>query len=161
MPKSGPFTAFKLQMPNAADQKAYLNSMQTTVNLFEGDVDQLKKQRADETLPLKDLDYDTGKETRLGEYPLADQTYAQLLNSLMHQKNAEMPSDLRASMVAYYAPLKTPHRRRVYYMFHMRQDRKQRQLETNLLLLHQQQPATMKVAGLQSSSAIAPRPQSR
>lgn len=154
MPKTGPFSAFKLQMPNAADQKTYLNSMQTTVNLFEADLDRLKAQRTPGgTLPLRNLDYDTGKETRLGEYPLADQTYAKLLNSLVRQKDAEMPSDLRTSMLAYYAPLKAPHRRRIYYMFHMRQDQKQKKLETNLRLLHNQQPA-MKVAGLPTTSVV-------
>ncbi len=155
MPKTGPFSAFKLEMPNAADQKTYLNSMQTTVNLFEVDLDQLQAQRTPGgTLPLKDLDYDTGKDTHLGEYPLADRTHAKLLDSLVRQKDAEIPSDLRASMLEYYAPLKTPHRRRIYYMFHMRQDRKQRKLETNLRLLHNQQPA-MKVASVKTASVAA------
>jgi hypothetical protein len=158
MPKVGPFSALKLEMPNAADQKTYLNSMQTTVNLFENDVDQLRAQsQPGGTLPLKNLDYDTGKDTGLGEYPLADDTYAKLLRSLTHEKNVDVPTDVRASVLAYYAPLKSPRRRRAYYLFHVREDRKQKQLQTDLRLLRQEQPPAMKVASLQPAPARTPQ----
>lgn len=148
VPKVGPLSALKLEMPSAADQKLYLDSMQSTVDLFEKDLNQLQAQSAQGTLPLKDLDYDTGKPTQLGEYPLADQTHAKLLASWTHTKNSDITSDLRANMLAYYSTLKFPRRRRVYYLFHLRSARKQRQLETNLNLLRSQQVAPAMVASL-------------
>ena len=39
LPKRGPFTALKLELPSAADQKLYLDSMQLTVDSYEKDVD--------------------------------------------------------------------------------------------------------------------------
>ncbi len=154
MPKIGPFSAFKLEMPNAADQKTYLNSMQTTVNLFENDVDQLRAQPAGGgTLPLKDLDYDTGKDTHLGEYPLADESYAKLLKSLVHQKDPAIASDLRACLLDYYAPLKSAQRRRAYYLFHVSEDRRERELRTDLHTLRREQPAPAKVASLELAPA--------
>jgi len=157
-PKVGPFSALKLELPSAADQKTYLNSMQTTVHLFDDDLTQLKAQsEIHGTLPLKDLDYDTGKDTRLGEYPLADQTYAELLKAWTHQKNANIPDSLRAGMLDYYSTLKSPRRRRAYYLFHLREDRKQRQLETNLHLLRSQQLAATNVASLASAVGTASR----
>ncbi len=156
MPKTGPFAALKLEMPNAADQKTYLNSMQTTVNLFEKDLDQLKTQSATEnTLPLQDLDYDTGKNTHLGEYPLADQSYAELLKTLTHQKNVDISSNLRSCMLEYYSTLKTPQRRRAYYLFHVRQGRKQRQLESDLHLLRHQQAPAVNIAGILPLRTVA------
>lgn len=136
MPKSGPFSAFKLKLPNAADQQIYLNSMQTTVNLYEHDLSQIEARPATAAPPvLKDLDYDTGKPSLFGEYPLADTTYARLLNTLTHEKNAEVSSNLRASMLAYYVNLKAPRRKHRYDLF---VSRKQKKLQANLRRLRQE-----------------------
>jgi hypothetical protein len=157
MPKSGPFSALKLEMPNAADQKSYLNSMQTTENLYQKDLDQLKaKSGANSTLPLKDLDYDTGKNTQLGEYPLADKTYAKLLKSLMHKKSPNISSDLRTCMLDYYSTFKTPRRSRAYYLFHVRQDRKQKQLEADIRLLRSQSAPPVKIAAAHAIPQVPP-----
>ncbi len=138
MPKSGPFSVFKLQLPNAVDQQIYLNSMQTTVNLYEHDLSQIEARSATSTpLVLKDLDYDTGKPSLFDEYPLADRSYARLLNTLTHQKNAEVSSNLRASMLAYYVNQKAPRRKHRYDLF---VSRKQKKLEKNLQILRQETP---------------------
>ncbi len=143
MPKLGPFSIFRLELPSGDDQKLYLNSMQTTVTLFDRDLDQLRAQPvSNASLPLKDLDYDTGKETRLGEYPLADRSYAKLLDTVTHQKNVEITSSLRSSLLDYYSTMKKSRVRHGYYLVHLRQHRKQRQLETNLHQLRGERPAT-------------------
>ncbi len=158
MPKVGPFSALKLEMPNAADQKSYLNSMQTTVNSYEKDVDQLKvKSAQDSNLPLKNLDYDTGKATALGEYPLADQSYAELLKALTHQKDVNVSLSLRTCLLDYYASLKTPRRRRTYYFFHLRKDRAQRELVANLGLLRRQQPQAVSGLSMPAGETATPR----
>ena len=137
LPKRGPFSALKLQMPSGADQKLYLHSMQTAVDSYEKDVDQLKAPAAGGgTLPLKDLDFDTGKPTALGEYPLADTTYAKLLNAVTHDKNAQVPSDVRASLLGYYANFRPRHRNRFVPVIFS--SRRQRKLQQNLELLRRQ-----------------------
>ncbi|MHB8303491.1 MAG: zinc dependent phospholipase C family protein [Acidobacteriaceae bacterium] len=140
LPNRGPFTALKLQLPNAQDQKTYLDSMQATVNKYERDLDQLRAQpAADPTLPLPNLDFDTGKQSALGEYPLADDTYARLLNTLAHQKDAEISNSLQSNVLLYYAHLTRPRRSVRYVVF---QSRRQRRLEKNLALLRRQKSSS-------------------
>lgn len=138
LPKRGPFSALKLQMPNAADQKTYLDSMQRTVNLYDHDLDQLREQHGGK-LPLPNLDFDTGKRSQLGEYPLADRSYARLLNTLTHDKDAEISDRLQTELLQYYAPAKTPRKTIRYVIF---QSHRHKRLEKNLKLLRQIQPAT-------------------
>lgn len=134
LPKRGPFSALKLQLPSADDQKLYLTSMQSTVNSYEKDVDELRRQStSDRTLQLKDLDFDTGKPTERGEYPLADQTYAKLLDTVTHDKKADISSDLRASLLEYYDGYHPKRRSRFYPVIFT--NRKQRKLERNLAVL--------------------------
>ncbi|MHB1936450.1 MAG: zinc dependent phospholipase C family protein [Acidobacteriaceae bacterium] len=152
LPKKGPFAVLKLQLPNAADQKLYLDSMQSTVNSYEKDLDGLRGQGvAGGTLPLKDLDYDTGKLARQGEYPLADKSYAKLLDTVTHDKNAQVSSDLRASLLAYYHGFHPRHRSRFYPVIFT--SRKQRKLERDLTLLRATHPQTIAVASLPIAAA--------
>jgi len=146
VPKRGPFSALKLQLPSAADQKLYLNSMQTTLNAYEKDVDQLRSQSTpDRPLQLKDLDFDTGKPSALGEYPLADKSYAKLLNDVTHAKNADISTDLRTSLLNYYDGFRPRHRSRFYPAVF---SRKQRKLERDLVLLRATHPQPVTVANL-------------
>lgn len=152
LPKSGPFAALKLQMPSAADQKLYLDSMQSTVNSYEKDLDGLRRQAvAGGTLPLKDLDYDTGKPTRQGEYPLADRSYAKLLDTVTHDKGTQVSSDLRASLLAYYDGFHPRHRSRFYPVIFT--SRKQRKLERDLTLLRAAHPQMITATSLPAASA--------
>jgi hypothetical protein len=155
LPKRGPLSAFKLQLPSAADQKLYLDSMQSSVDSYEKDVDRLRVQPTpDRTLPLKDVDFDTGKATQRGEYPLADKSYAKLLNTVMHNKNAGISNDLRASLLDYYDGFHPWHRSRFYPVIFS--NRKQRKLERNLALLRAMQPQTNTVAKLSGESIVNP-----
>jgi hypothetical protein len=139
LPKRGALTALKLQMPSAEDQKMYLTSMQTTLTGYTRDLEGLRAQRSPGgTLPLRDLDFDTGKPSRLGEYPLADDSYARLLNELMHDKSVEVSQSMRANMLAYYADWRRPRRtfRSVVLL-----SRGQRRLERNLEMLRRRGPS--------------------
>lgn len=157
LPKTGPFSAFKLQLPSAADQKLYLDSMQSTVNSFEGDVDQLRRQpTTDRTLQLKDLDFDTGKPTARGEYPLADKSYAKLLETVTHNKNADVTTGLRSSLLNYYDSFHPRHRSRFYPV--MFSGRKQRKLERNLALLRAMQPQPQPTAVAKLSVGLDAQP---
>ncbi|HZC43706.1 MAG TPA: hypothetical protein VE195_05995, partial [Acidobacteriaceae bacterium] len=131
----------------AADQKLYLTSMQSTVNSYDEDVDQLRGQpTSDRTLQLKDLDFDTGKPTERGEYPLADKTYAKLLDTVTHDKKADISSDLRTSLLNYYEGFRPRHMSR--FDPAVLWNRKRQKLERNLALLRAKQPQPTTVANL-------------
>ena len=51
---------------------------------------------------LPDLDFDTGKPTRAGEYSLADRTYANLLAQLRKEHYKNVTPELRANILAFY-----------------------------------------------------------
>ena len=145
LPKRGALTALKLQMPSADDQKMYLDSMQATLHSFDRDLDTLKAQHASGgKLPLRDLDFDTGKPSQLGEYPLADDSYARLLNELTHDKDVEVSGSLQANMLTYYANLKP---RRGTFRYVVFQGRRQRRLEKNLVALRHDKAADSHAVG--------------
>lgn len=156
LPKRGPFTALKLHLPSAQDQKLYLDSMQATVHKFDRDLDKLRAQQAGGgTLPLKDLDFDTGRPSHVGEYPLADDSYARLLNELTHDKKVDVSRNLRSNVLSYYANIQHPHRTLRYVVF---QSRKQRRLEKNLALLRRERLSAGQADSTTESASASPAP---
>ena len=57
---------------------------------------------------LVDENFDTGTVTGPGQYPLADQTYAALLDRLQKNNFATVSPGLRTVLLAYYADLNAP-----------------------------------------------------
>lgn len=104
LPKVGPLKALAVKMPNAQEQDIYLKSVVATV----ADYKQLLAQVASSAptyanLELPEKDLDTGKLTRPGEYKLADETYAQLVNGLVKPGTPPIPTTLRGDILAYYS----------------------------------------------------------
>jgi hypothetical protein len=68
-------------------------------------LDQLARSRLD----LPNTDFDTGKPSRHGEYALADETYAELIDRLSKEGFTAAPVALRRNIAAYYssAPART------------------------------------------------------
>src|SRR5439155_24879910 len=54
-------------------------------------------------LDLANTNFDTGKLSTLGDYSLADKTYAELLDTLKDRKFANVPDGLRVSIRNFYA----------------------------------------------------------
>ena len=142
MPKVGPLSVFRLHLPGPEDETLYLNSMQTTVTKYDGDLGRLHAEHGGvQKLGLPDLDYDTGKPAHLGEYPLADRSYRRLLLSVTRPRATAVSAPVRESLIAYYAPLAMPHRRRVAHLLHMHGDRRLREIQRRLTILKNQVPA--------------------
>ena len=57
---------------------------------------------------MQDRDFDTGEITRAGEYKLADETYAKLLNKLAGNRFENVTPDLRTNILAFYSNLNAP-----------------------------------------------------
>jgi len=53
-------------------------------------------------LRLVNVDLDTGRETRAGEYELSDETHAELLQRLAHEHFANLPAGLGRDLLAYF-----------------------------------------------------------
>jgi hypothetical protein len=118
LPKIGPLKDLQIKVPSAAQQDLYLKSMNLTVDKYDGYLTTIRAQTSmllarpgvpPPTLP--EIDLDTGNPSLLGEYRLADQTYAGLLDTLLgnasRDPNDAVPPALHRSFLAFYSDLAT------------------------------------------------------
>jgi hypothetical protein len=104
VPKKGPFSglSFKIPSPKAEDQ--FVKSIDDTVQTYSKLLEEADKG----TLSLADKDFDTGRETKAGEYGLADQTYAHLVSDLADSNFEKLSPALRENILHYYSHLDAP-----------------------------------------------------
>jgi hypothetical protein len=121
LPKIGPLKDLQIKVASAAQQDLYLKSMNLTVDKYQGYLKAMRSGTETARTPtfpaspeiaaektgapddLPEIDLDTGNRSRLGEYRLADQTYASLLDTLLHDPKDAMPPAVRQSFLAFYA----------------------------------------------------------
>ncbi len=105
VPKVGPFKALAFRAPTPATQTLFMASFNSTLASY-------KQLVADETAtghaPLRDDNFDTGTITGPGEYPLADQTYAELVDDLSKDHFADLSPELKVVILAYYSDMNAP-----------------------------------------------------
>jgi hypothetical protein len=104
IPKVGPFKAVAFEIPTTRTEDMYIKSINKTVDDYSA---LLREQKAGQ-LTIADLDFDTGRETRAGEYSLADKTYAHLLDDLAKQNFDEASPELRQNILSFYADPNAP-----------------------------------------------------
>jgi hypothetical protein len=104
VPKIGPFKALAFKMPSAKAEDMYIRSVNQTVEEYRRTL----RQAAGGKMNLANLDFDTGKRTRAGEYVLTDKAYARLLHELSDNKFATVTPDLRANILEFFADAKAP-----------------------------------------------------
>jgi hypothetical protein len=61
------------------------------------------RQAAGDKLNLRNVDFDTGKPTRPGEYVLTDKAYTRLLHELSEKKFSTVTPDLRANLLEFFS----------------------------------------------------------
>jgi hypothetical protein len=98
VPKIGPFRAFSFSVPTPEAERLFLESFTSTRERFRESLEALRAGH----LHLPNTDFDTGQLAARGEYPLADETYDELLGKLADQKAPAVPDDLKSHLVAYY-----------------------------------------------------------
>lgn len=98
VPKIGPFRSLGFSVPTPEAERLFLESFTATRERFRQSLDALRAGR----LHLPNTDFDTGRPSARGEYPLADVTYDELLDKLADRGFADMPTALSANIVAYY-----------------------------------------------------------
>lgn len=102
VPKIGAASDLAIRIPTRDTEEWYLHSVNLTVDTFHETLDKL---RADPHSPfaLPNIDLDTGNRVRRGDYPLADQTYARLLERITSKPERVLPRDLRENILDFCA----------------------------------------------------------
>jgi Zinc dependent phospholipase C len=99
VPKVGPFKAVAFQTPSQKGEDMYIKSVNDTVTGYQSTLRATRKDKLD----LPNRDFDTGKETRGGEYVLTDKAYARLLDELAKNDFKQVTPDLQSNILAFYA----------------------------------------------------------
>jgi Zinc dependent phospholipase C len=105
VPKIGGASDLAIKIPTQKTEEWYLQSVNHTLDAFRETL-HTHLSTADSS-PLANLDLDTGNSAKFGDYPLADQTYAQLVLRLAANPDRTIPADLKQNIVDYYAGLES------------------------------------------------------
>jgi Zinc dependent phospholipase C len=101
VPKVGAVSDLAIKIPDAETQDAYIRSVNHSVDAFREDVKKLAEQPDPPTL-LENVDLDTGRRTKRGDYPLADETYAHLLARLASKPGRTLPEGVKRHVLEFY-----------------------------------------------------------
>jgi hypothetical protein len=105
IPKVGPFKAVNFKIPNRRTEDMYIKSVDITIENYAG----LLREQDKRKLQLTNRDFDTGRDTRSGEYALTDKTYAEWLDKLITKASAaSIEPEIRANVLAFYADPNAP-----------------------------------------------------
>ena len=99
LPKIGPLRPLQFKTPTREAEALFLASFKGTRERYHAALDTLGRGRLD----LANTDFDTGKPSAHGEYTLADDTYAELLDRLTGHRLPTVPAALRDNINAFYA----------------------------------------------------------
>lgn len=103
LPKIGPLKTLKFKSPGEEGQKLFAISFETILKNYKEALGQVGNNQ----LILPDIDFDTGNPTKLGEYRLADNTYAELLEELQEQQYKNVTPELQKSILDFYSTADT------------------------------------------------------
>jgi len=104
MPKIGPFKAMAFKSPTPRTEEMYFKSINLSVDQYRAYLEELRTG----ALHLANIDFDTGKKTKAGEYTLTDESYAKLLDKLSERKFDRTSPQLRANILDFYSDLSAP-----------------------------------------------------
>ena len=99
LPKVGPLRAIDFKEPTDEDRKPVLQERRPDHRRSMGSSEGGTKR----DLKAPEIDLDTGKPTKRGEYPLADVTYRELLDELAYDKFANLQPDVRDDILSFYS----------------------------------------------------------
>ena len=99
MPPIGPFKALSYKVPTPEAEKLFNRSVESTKVRYR----QLLAEVDAGRLKLEEVNFDTGKPSRIGEYALADGAYAKLLDMLASNKFEGVSPELRDNILGFFA----------------------------------------------------------
>ncbi len=99
-PKVGPLRPLAFKPPTPEAEKLFMESFNTTLENYTAILQQMLHQS--KSINLRNMQLDTGKQTRAGDYELTDKTYAELLVKLEQNKFRQTPMDLQQNILLFY-----------------------------------------------------------
>ena len=103
VPKIGGASDLAIKIPNPQTYEWYQSSVNRAVDHFRDLLSRLRNARDD--MKLANIDLDTGDLVKRGEYPLADATYALLLERLTSRPDRVIPADTKQNIMEYYGTI--------------------------------------------------------
>jgi hypothetical protein len=103
LPKIGPFKALAFKVPPLEAEKLYIASFNGTIDRYRA----LLVEAGADNLQLRNQNFDTGRPTQRGEYHMADDTYAKLLERFSSSPD-KISDELGANILAFYGPSDGP-----------------------------------------------------
>ena len=104
IPKVGPFKAIDFKVPTTATENLFVKSVDATTDQYQKLLDALRTN----SVQLANRDCDTGHLNQAGEYALADQTYADLLDRLSARHFDHLTAELKDNILSFYGDLNAP-----------------------------------------------------
>ena len=104
VPKVGPFSALAFKIPTQRTEDMYIKSVDGTVE----DYSQLLHNTRVRDLKLPNKDFDTGQDTKAGEYALTDKTYEHLVKQMADKKFERLTPQLKENILEFYADPNAP-----------------------------------------------------
>ncbi len=104
LPKIGPLKTLDFKVPTGTTETLYMQSVNDSETQLAHDL----ALAASKTLQLDNKDFDTGRETKAGEYSLTDESYADLLGKLADHHFAQVTPELKANILDFYRDPKPP-----------------------------------------------------
>jgi hypothetical protein len=104
MTKIGPFRALDFKIPTQKTEDLYIASVDLTIENYK----KLLTETSTGKLHLTNTDFDTGHDTRAGEYALTDKTYGHLLDQLAAHNFEKITPELRNNLLAFYSDPAAP-----------------------------------------------------
>lgn len=98
LPKIGPLKPLSFKAPTPEAEAFFARSFKDATSRFRATLDAAGRDRLD----LKNTDFDTGQPSRHGEYALADDTYAELLERWVDRNFEGVPSAMSRNALAFY-----------------------------------------------------------
>lgn len=98
LPKVGRLRTLNFKPPTPRTQELFIHSFGVTVGRYR----RLLQEAGDHRLSLENRNFDTGRPIQAGDYWLADQTYAQLVNRLAARHFATLSPALREDILEFY-----------------------------------------------------------
>jgi hypothetical protein len=100
LPKIGPLKKLKFKAPTPEAEALFVASFKEAKTRYADSLAEVGRR----ALEVANVNFDIGARSVHGEYKLADETYARLLDELARRKFAGAPQALRRDIAAFYAP---------------------------------------------------------
>ena len=98
VPNIGPLARLPYKPLPPSVQQLYFSAAHKAAGEYRNELERV----ANDELYLPNLNLDTGRASKAGEYPMADKTYAELLRRHAQNNFADMPNDLALDMAKHF-----------------------------------------------------------